>query len=141
MPEPPINIKQLLPVLRKSIDNIGCPEERCERMRRFAGNSSFCQAYALEVLTSTSTYRQLIIFMFLFVIISYQARFCLQISYPAILFTMLVGFLNHGNFIVDILLSETSKAFTLSGSLPGASIHIVLLSTQRYKIATRQTIC
>ena len=32
----------------------------------------------------------------LFVEILYQARFCSQISYPAILFTMLMGFLMHG---------------------------------------------
>ena len=30
--------------------------------------------------------------------ISYQARFCFQISYPAILLTMLIGFLNCGRF-------------------------------------------
>ena len=46
--------------------------------------------------------------------ILYQARFCLQISYPAILCTMLMGFLNCGSFVVHVLLPGTSKAFTLS---------------------------
>ena len=39
----------------------------------------------------------------LFVKISYKARYCLQIS-PAILFTMLMGSLNRGIFIVHALL-------------------------------------
>ena len=45
---------------------IGCPAEHCERMCRFAENSSFCQAHAFEVLTPTSTYRQFTICMFYF---------------------------------------------------------------------------
>ena len=54
------------------------------------GNSSFCQTHTLKVLTPTSTYRQFIICMSYFVKMSYQARFCLQISYHASLFTMLL---------------------------------------------------
>ena len=50
----------------------------------------------------------------LFVKISYQARFYLQISYPAILFTMLRGFLNHGSYIIHVLMPGTSKVFTVS---------------------------
>ena len=42
--------------------------------------------------------------------ISYQGRFCLQISYPAILFTMLKGFLNCRSFIVHILLLGTKRS-------------------------------
>ena len=57
-------------------------------------------------------------FYVLFVDISYQAWFCLQISYPAILFTMLMGCLNQ-SFNVHVLLPGTSKAFTLSIFLPG----------------------
>ena len=68
-------------------------------------------------------------FVCLFVEISYQARFCLQISYPAILFTMLMGFLNRGSFIIHAFLPGTSKAFTLSVYLPGARVHIVLPGT------------
>ena len=62
-----------------------------------------------KVLTSSSGFCQFIICM-LFVEISCQAKFCLQI-YPAILFTMLIGFLNHGSFMVHVLLPGTSKAF------------------------------
>ena len=100
-------------------------------MHRFAGNSSFCQAHVFEVWTPNSAYHQFIICMFSFNEISYQAKFCLQISHPAILFTMLMGFLNHGNFIVDALLPGTSKAFTLSVFLPGTHIYILLPGTQR----------
>ena len=59
----------------------------------------------------------------LFLESSYQARFCLQISHPAILFTMLKGFLNCGSYIVHILLLGTHKEFTLSVFLPGARSH------------------
>ena len=65
----------------------------------------------------------------LFVDVSYQARLLLQISYPAILFTMLIGFFN---FIVHVLLPGTSKALTLSFFLLGAWICVVLSGTQRY---------
>ena len=54
----------------------------------------------------------------LFVEILYQARFGLQISYPAILFTILIEFLNCGSFIVHALLTLTSKAFTYSFFMP-----------------------
>ena len=59
----------------------------------------------------------------LFVWISYQARFGLKISYPAIVFTMVIGLLNCGSFIVHILLLGTSKVFTLSVFLPCACVH------------------
>ena len=68
----------------------------------------------------------------MFVEISYQARFCLQISYPAIWFTMLMWFFNCGSFIVHALLPGTSKVFTLSVFLPGARIHIFLPGMQHY---------
>ena len=96
------------------------------------------QAHLFEVLTPTSTYRKFIIFKVLFVIFSYKARFCLQMSYPAILFTMLMGFLNRGSFIIHALLPGTSKvgvfsmAFTLSVFLLGAHIHILLPGTEWY---------
>ena len=38
-----------------------------------------------------------------------QARYCLQISYPAILYAMLMGFLNRESVIVHALLPGTSK--------------------------------
>ena len=43
---------------------IGYPAGWCERMCRFAGNSSFCQGNAFEVLTPFSTHGQFIICMF-----------------------------------------------------------------------------
>ena len=67
----------------------------------------------------------------LFVWISYQARFGLKISYPAIVFTMVIGLLNCGSFIVHILLLGTSKVFTLSVFLPCACVHVLLPGTQR----------
>ena len=67
----------------------------------------------------------------LFVWISYQARFGLKISYPAIVFTMVIGLLNCGSFIVRILLLGTSKVFTLSIVLPWACVHVLLSGTRR----------
>ena len=66
----------------------------------------------------------------LFVWISYQARFGLKISYPAIVFTMVIGLLNCESFIVHILLLGTSKVFTLSVFLPCACVHVLLPGTQ-----------
>ena len=68
----------------------------------------------------------------LLVEISYQARFCLQILYPEILFTMLKGFWNHGSFIVHVHLLGTRKSFTLSVFLPGTRVHVVLPGTRQY---------
>ena len=45
----------------------------------------------------------------LFVKISYQARVYLQISYPAILFTMLMGCLNHGVLLFTSFCREQAK--------------------------------
>ena len=67
----------------------------------------------------------------LFVWISYQTRFGLKISYPAIVFTMVIGLLNCGSFIVHILLLGTSKVFTLSVFLPCACVHVLLPGTRR----------
>ena len=69
---------------------------------------------AFKVLTPSSTYFQFYHLYVLFVEISYQARFYLQISYSSILFTMLIGFLNRGSFIIYILLLGMSKLFTFS---------------------------
>ena len=101
--------------------------------------ASFCQELIIlpgTCIWSLDTYFNLFIIYNLyvsFVKLSYQARFCLQISYPEILFTMLMGFLNGGSFIVHALLPVTSKVFTLSAFLPGAHwhIHVLLLGTQR----------
>ena len=69
-------------------------------------------------------------FIFVFFLkILYQARFCFQISHPAISFTMLKWLLNCGSFLVYVLLLETSEAFTLSGFLPGKRVHSVLPGT------------
>ena len=51
----------------------------------------------------------------LFVEISYQARFCLQILYPEIFFTLLQGILNHGSFIVRIICIEMMTEDTVQG--------------------------
>ena len=61
-----------------------------------------------------------------------KQEFGLQISYPAILFTMLLGILNCGSFIVRALLPGTSTAFTLPVFLLGARIHVLLPGIQRY---------
>ena len=113
------------------IQIVGCPAERRECMCRFAENLSFYQAHAFEVLTPTPTYRQFIICTFYLSKFHNQARFCLQISYPTILFTMLMGFLNGGSFIIHVLLPGTRKVFTLSGFLPGTCAHVLQPGTQR----------
>ena len=109
---------------------VGCPAEQCERMHCFAGNSLFCQAHAFEGWTPTSNPSPNYHLNVLFVTISYPAWFCLQISFPAIFFTMLVGILNRGSFIINALLPGTSKAFTLSVFLPGACVLVLLPGTQ-----------
>ena len=76
----------------------------------------------------------------LFVWISYQARFGLKISYPAIVFTMVIGLLNCGSFIIHILLLGTSKVFTLSVFLPCACVHVLLPGTQRYYMLNKNAI-
>ena len=88
---------------------VGCLAEWCECTHRFAGNSSFCQAHAFEVLTPTSTYRQLIICIF------YLSKdFVIKIIYPAILFTTLMGFFwILKSFIFHAFLPETSLVFTI----------------------------
>ena len=48
-----------------------------------------------------------------------------RISYPAIVFTMVIGLLNCGSFIVHILLLGTRKVFTLSVFLPCACVHVL----------------
>ena len=68
----------------------------------------------------------------LFLAISYQARFCLQISHLAILFTMLQGFLNCGSFIVHVLLMGTCKAFTWSVFLPGTYVRMSFFQAPDY---------
>ena len=70
----------------------------------------------------------------LFVKISYQARFCLQISYHASLFTMLIGFLNCGSFIIHALLPGISRACTLSVFLLAACVHVLLPGTRRFVV-------
>ena len=70
----------------------------------------------------------------LFVWISYQARYGLKLSYPTIVFTMVIGLLNCGSFIVHILLLGTSKVFTLSVFLPCACVHVLLPGTRRIEI-------
>ena len=51
---------------------------------------------------------------------------CLLVSYPAMLFTMLMGFLNRGSVIVHGHLPGTSKVFTLSAFLPGIQQSLVV---------------
>ena len=71
----------------------------------------------------------------LFVKISYQARFCLRISYPVILFTMRMRFFNRGSFIVRALSAGNKQSVHIvSFSLLGARIHIFLPGTQQYHI-------
>ena len=84
--------------------------------------SARCMRLSLDTQFSPSPIYHLYV---LFLKISYQARFCLQISHPAILFIMLKGLLDCGSFIVHILLPGTRKAFTLSVFLLGVSVHVV----------------
>ena len=99
--------------------------------RRFTRNSLFCKAHAFKFGHPLQPIANLSFVCSIFSEFSYQNRFCLQISHPAILFTMLKGFLNCGRFIFHILLLGTRKAFTFSVFLPEASVHIVLLGTQQ----------
>ena len=79
----------------------------------------------VELLTPASPLSLIYHLYVLFVWISYQARFGLKISYPAIVFTTLViGLLNCGSFIVHILLLGKSKVFTLSVFLPCVCVHV-----------------
>ena len=105
--------------------------------RRTRTHTSFCRELivlpgtCVELLTPASCTLSLIYHLYvLFVWISYQARFGLKISYPAIVFTMVIGFLNCGSFIVHILLLGTSKVFTLSVFLPCACVHVLLPGTR-----------
>ena len=70
----------------------------------------------------------------LFVWISYQARFGLKISYPAIVFTMVLGLLNCGSFIVHILLlgTEAKSSHCQFFCMPCACVHVLLPGTRRY---------
>ena len=100
-------------------------------------HTSFCRELivlpgtCVELLTPASPLSLIYRLYVLFVWNSYQARFGLKISYPAIVFTMVIGLLNCGSFIVHILLLGTSKVFTLSVFLPCACVHVLLPGTQR----------
>ena len=93
---------------------VWCLAEWRERTRHYAGISLFCMQlkswYLLQPITNLS--------FVCFYLSKFHTKqdFCLQISYPAILFTMLMGFLNCESFIIDAL-------------LPGAHIHIFLPGT------------
>ena len=110
----------------------------CMPGRRTRTHTSFCRELivlpgtCVELLTPASPLSLIYHLYVLFVWISYQARFGLNISYPAIVFTMVIGLLNCGSFIVHILLLGTSKVFTLSVFLPCACVHVLLPGTRRY---------
>ena len=100
--------------------------------RTMLTHTSFCRE--LIILPGTCFTLSLIYHLYvLFVWISYQARFGLKISYPAIVFTMVIGLLNCGSIIVHILLLGTSKVFTLSVFLLCACVHVLLPGTRRYE--------
>ena len=99
--------------------------------RHSAGSSSFCQARAYSTFDTCFTLSLIYHLYVLFVWISYQARVGLKISYSAIVYTMVIGMLNCGSFIVHILLLGTSKVFTLSVFLPCACVHVLLPGTRR----------
>ena len=106
------NPQATLHILYFWIHFIRCLAQQRECTHRFARNSMFCQAY-VRILLSLDTYFKLSPIYhsyILFVRNLYHARFSLQV-YPAILITMLIGFLNHGSFMVHIHLPGTSKAF------------------------------
>ena len=107
------------------------PEEHRERMRRFAWNSSFCQAHAFEVLTPTctSTYRHIIICMF------YSSKFHM-IKQDLSSNIISCNFIYNGIFKSWGVLTFTSfwrkqaKHSHCLVFLPGAHVHVVLPSTQ-----------
>ena len=121
---------------RRGIKSSGAQQNEvlCTLMHRFARNSLFCQnvcVWSLVTYFNLSLIYHCIYHLYvLFVDISYQAKFCLQKSHPAILVTMLTEYFNCGSFIKHALLPETSKACILSVFLPGERIYILLLGTQ-----------
>ena len=122
-------IRLRMNVTRRNVHtSSGARKNDVNAMRCFAGNSWFCQAHAfkyghpLQPITILS-----------FVCFISRNFIPSHISHPAILFTMLKGFLYCGSFIVHVLLLETCKAFTVSVFLLSASIHVVsFLGTRRY---------
>ena len=91
-------------------------------------HTSFCQklivllgtcVWSLDTYFNLSPLNHLCV---LFVEILYQARFCLQISYPAILFTMQMGLLNPGSFIIHALLPGNKQSVHIV-SFPAGRMH------------------
>ena len=112
------------------INIVGCPEERHKCLHSFAGNSSFCQAHAFEVLTPTSTYRQGIICMF------YLSKFI-----PSNILSSNVIFCNFVYNANGIFKSwEFYRSLPFAGNkcsihvfLPGAYVHVILPGTCRHR--------
>ena len=101
------------------------------------GCSSCCPVSWVNVgnIRRSSEYLNIWIFEYFICQNSYQARFCLRISYPAILFTMLMEFLNRGSFIVRALSAGNKQSVHIvSFPLLGARIHILLPGTRQYHI-------
>ena len=121
---PPVSKGKMVKIELEHI--VGCLAEWRKCMHHFARNSSFCQAHAFEVLTPTSTYCQF------FICKKFIPSKTLS-SNPAILCTMLIGFLNPGSLsFLSFCREQVFKAFTLSVFLTGAHICVLLLGTQRY---------
>ena len=95
------------------IHNIGCLPSRTAWMHVSFWPGTTCNGSARHMRLKSWHLLQpitnLSFVYILFVEISYQARFCLQISYPAIVFTMLMGFLNRGNFIIHLWSASALK--------------------------------
>ena len=91
------------------------------------GTHSFWQAHAFEVWTPTSTYCQFIICVLY--MSEFHAEQVVKYHILQFSFTMLMGLLICGSFIVHALLPGMSKAFSLSGFFRGTHIHILLLGT------------
>ena len=109
---------------------VGCPEERHERTCRFARKSSFCQEHALA-LTPTSTYRQLIICMFICRNLIPSKDLPSNITSWNIIYNANRIF-KSWEFHHSHPLPGTSKAITPSVFLPGARVHVVVPGTPRF---------
>ena len=103
-------------------------------MRRFAGNTSFCQAHACEVLAPTSTYLSPIYNCVCFICRNFIPSKILSLNIISrnSIYNANGIFEYHGSFVVYALLPGTSKAFTLSLLfLLGAHVHVLLPGTRR----------
>ena len=95
---------------------IGCPAEWYTHKRRFAGNSSFRQAHAFEVLSPIWTYPIVRFICRNFVPNKMSSTISCDFIYNA------SGILKSWSFIVYVIIPAAIKAFALSVFLPGVCV-------------------